>query len=33
LYLTTIPLTAGKTVASVTLPSNASIHVFAAAFG
>jgi beta-glucosidase len=33
LYLTTVPLTAGKTVASVTLPSNANIHVFATAFG
>ena len=33
LYLTTVPLTAGKTVASVTLPGNANIHVFATAFG
>jgi beta-glucosidase len=33
LYLTTVPLAAGKTVASVTLPSNASMHVFATAFG
>ncbi|HEX6448140.1 MAG TPA: glycoside hydrolase family 3 C-terminal domain-containing protein [Trebonia sp.] len=33
LYLTTVPLTAGKTVASVTLPGNANMHVFATAFG
>jgi beta-glucosidase len=33
LYLTTVPLTAGKTVASVTLPSNSGLHVFAVAFG
>ncbi|HEX3780051.1 MAG TPA: glycoside hydrolase family 3 C-terminal domain-containing protein [Pseudonocardiaceae bacterium] len=29
-YDTTVPLTAGKTVAAVTLPSNADLHVFAA---
>jgi beta-glucosidase len=33
LYLSSIPLTAGKTVASVTLPSNSNMHVFATAFG
>jgi beta-glucosidase len=33
LYLTTVPLTPGKTVASVTLPANANIHVFATAIG
>jgi hypothetical protein len=33
LYLTSVPLTSGKTVASVALPSNANLHVFATAFG
>jgi beta-glucosidase len=32
LYLTSVPLTAGKTVAYVTLPSNADMHIFATAF-
>jgi beta-glucosidase len=32
-YLTTVPLTAGKTVAYVTLPSDSNMHIFAAAFG
>ncbi|HEX4832522.1 MAG TPA: glycoside hydrolase family 3 C-terminal domain-containing protein [Trebonia sp.] len=32
-YLSAIPLTAGKTVASVTLPGNSSMHVFATAIG
>jgi beta-glucosidase len=31
-YLTTVPLTAGKTVAYVTLPSDSNMHVFATAF-
>jgi beta-glucosidase len=33
LYLTTVPLTAGKTVAYVTLPNDSNMHVFATAFG
>jgi len=33
LYLTSIPLTAGKTVSSITLPSNDNLHIFATAFG
>ncbi|HEY4464733.1 MAG TPA: glycoside hydrolase family 3 C-terminal domain-containing protein [Streptosporangiaceae bacterium] len=32
-YLTAVPLTAGKTVAYVTLPSNSGLHIFATAFG
>ena len=32
-YLTTVPLTAGKTVAYVTLPSDSNLHIFATAFG
>ena len=32
-YLTTVPLTAGKTVAYVTLPSDSNMHIFATAFG
>jgi beta-glucosidase len=33
LYLTTIPLTPGKTVAWVTLPANSDMHIFASDFG
>jgi beta-glucosidase len=33
LYLTTIPLTAGKTVAYITLPNNDNLHIFATALG
>ena len=33
LYLTTVPLTPGKTVAVVTFPSNGNMHVFATGFG
>ncbi|HEX8007495.1 MAG TPA: fibronectin type III-like domain-contianing protein, partial [Trebonia sp.] len=33
LYLTTVPLTAGKTVAWVSFPSNSGMHVFATALG
>lgn len=33
LYLSTVPLTAGKTVACVLLPDNTNMHVFATAFG
>lgn len=33
LYLTTVPLTPGKTVAAVTFPSNGNMHVFATGFG
>jgi beta-glucosidase len=32
-YLTTVPLTSGKTVAYVTLPSDSNMHIFATAFG
>jgi beta-glucosidase len=32
-YLTTVPLTAGKTVAYVSLPSDSNLHIFATAFG
>jgi beta-glucosidase len=32
-YLTTVPLTAGKTVAYVSLPSDSNMHIFATAFG
>jgi beta-glucosidase len=32
-YYSAIPLTAGKTVAAVTLPENADLHLFAAAIG
>lgn len=33
LYLTTVPLTAGKTVAWVSFPANSDMHVFATAIG
>lgn len=33
LYLTAVPLAAGKTVAYVTFPDNPNLHVFATAFG
>jgi beta-glucosidase len=33
LYATSVPLSAGKTVARVAFPSNPDMHVFAAAFG
>jgi beta-glucosidase len=33
LYLTTVPLTAGKTVAWISFPSNSDMHVFATAIG
>jgi beta-glucosidase len=32
-YSATVPLAAGKTVASVTLPTNFNLHVFAMAVG
>ena len=33
LYVTSVPLTAGKTVARVAFPGNSDMHVFATAFG
>ena len=32
-YLSAMPLTAGKTVAWVTLPNDPDMHIFSAAFG
>lgn len=31
LYMSSVPVTAGKTLASITLPSNANVHIFAVA--
>ncbi len=32
-YYTAIPLTAGKTVAAITLPDNGDLHLFAGTIG